>query len=130
MSEFERAAQFLKQGKLVAFPTETVYGLGADASNPEGVRRIFAAKGRPANHPLIVHLPGAHERPLGAGHPVRAEDWPPAFGPDHSPSFSARRRVIDEVTGGQDTVGLRAPSHPCRTGAAAGVRWWHRGAVS
>jgi L-threonylcarbamoyladenylate synthase len=51
-----RAAQRLREGSLVAFPTETVYGLGADAANPEAVRRIFAAKGRPADHPVIVHL--------------------------------------------------------------------------
>jgi len=51
------AAHLLRQGRLVAFPTETVYGLGADASNPDAVRRIFQAKGRPADHPLIVHIP-------------------------------------------------------------------------
>ena len=51
------AVTLLRQGRLVAFPTETVYGLGADASNPDAVRRIFQAKGRPADHPLIVHIP-------------------------------------------------------------------------
>jgi L-threonylcarbamoyladenylate synthase len=57
-AQIERAAALLRQGELVAFPTETVYGLGADAANPDAVARIFAAKGRPADHPLIVHIPG------------------------------------------------------------------------
>ena len=57
--EFARAVELLQAGELVAFPTETVYGLGADAANPEAVAKVFAAKGRPADHPLIVHLPGA-----------------------------------------------------------------------
>ena len=57
--ELEQAVRLLRAGELVAFPTETVYGLGADASNPAAVAKIFAAKGRPADHPLIVHLPEA-----------------------------------------------------------------------
>lgn len=57
--DFAKAVQLLQAGELVAFPTETVYGLGADAANPEAVAKIFTAKGRPADHPLIVHLPGA-----------------------------------------------------------------------
>lgn len=57
--DFAQAVKLLQDGELVAFPTETVYGLGADAANPEAVAKIFAAKGRPADHPLIVHLPGA-----------------------------------------------------------------------
>ena len=61
-----RATERLRAGELVAFPTETVYGLGADASNPLAVRRIFAAKGRPADHPLIVHLPDASDVPRWA----------------------------------------------------------------
>ena len=59
MTEIERAVALLKAGELVGIPTETVYGLGADAANPAAVAKIFAAKGRPADHPLIVHLPGA-----------------------------------------------------------------------
>jgi L-threonylcarbamoyladenylate synthase len=59
MSEVSRAAAMLRAGDLVAFPTETVYGLGADASNAAAVAKVFAAKGRPADHPLIVHLPDA-----------------------------------------------------------------------
>ena len=59
MTDVSRAAALLRAGELVAFPTETVYGLGADASNPLAIGKIFAAKGRPADHPLIVHLPDA-----------------------------------------------------------------------
>ena len=70
--ELQQAADILAQGGLVAFPTETVYGLGADAANPEAVAKIFAAKGRPADHPLIVHLPGAaHRRARSAGNSSR-----------------------------------------------------------
>jgi L-threonylcarbamoyladenylate synthase len=113
LSEFERAAQFLKQGKLVAFPTETVYGLGADACNPEGVRRIFALKGRPANHPLIVHLQGVDELVHWARDiPLSVERLASRFWPGPLTLVLKRATgVIDEVTGGQDTVGLRVPSH-------------------
>lgn len=108
------AAQCLRDGGLVAFPTETVYGLGADASNPAAVRRIFAAKGRPADHPLIVHLPGAEaleswarEIPPGAWR-LAERFWP-------GPLTLILRRAAKaplEVTGGQDSVGLRVPNHP------------------
>ncbi len=109
-----RAAAILKAGDVVAFPTETVYGLGADASNPDAVRKIFKLKGRPADHPVIVHI-------LGAGHidqyardiPDVARALAQRFWP--GPLTLVLRRaagVPDVVTGGQDTVGLRAPSHP------------------
>ena len=110
----EEAAAILRGGGLVAFPTETVYGLGADAANPEAVARIFAAKGRPANHPVIVHL----------GSVEQLTDWatdiPPAayrlaqhFWPGPLTLILKRHaRVSDAVTGGQDTVGLRVPGHP------------------
>lgn len=110
----EEAASILRHGGLVAFPTETVYGLGADAENPEAVARIFAAKGRPANHPLIVHI----------GHAGLLERWaadiPPSalrlaqhFWPGPLTLILKRStRVPDAVTGGQDTVGLRVPDHP------------------
>jgi L-threonylcarbamoyladenylate synthase len=110
----ERAADALAQGRLVAFPTETVYGLGADAANPDAVRRVFAAKGRPERHPLIVHLPDAshldawtREVPLGARALVRAF-WPGPL----TLILPRAARVNDAVTGGQDTVGLRVPAHP------------------
>jgi len=65
-AQISTAVSLLRQGKLVSFPTETVYGLGADAANPDAVRRIFALKGRPANHPLIVHLVAADQLNLWA----------------------------------------------------------------
>ena len=113
-AEIERAAAVLRAGGLVAFPTETVYGLGADASNPQAVAKIFAAKGRPQDHPLIVHLAGmellprwAREIPPAA-HKLAAAFWP-------GPLTLILRRaggVPDCVTGAQDTVGLRIPGHP------------------
>jgi L-threonylcarbamoyladenylate synthase len=112
--EIENAAEFLRAGGLVSFPTETVYGLGADATNPQALKRIFQAKGRPSDHPLIVHLADmselknwAREVPRGAW--LLAE----AFWP--GPLTIILRRgegVSDLVTGGQDTIGLRVPSHP------------------
>jgi L-threonylcarbamoyladenylate synthase len=114
MTDVSRAAELLRAGELVAFPTETVYGLGADASNPQAVAKIFAAKGRPADHPLIVHLPDASHLDRwavdipDAAHSLAAAFWP---GPltlilKRAPS------VCDAITGGQDTVGLRVPNHP------------------
>jgi len=112
--DIAHAAAILRGGGLVAFPTETVYGLGADATNPDAVRRIFAAKGRPADHPLIVHVGDAGE--LGAWArevPENARRLADAFWP--GPLTLILRRlasVSDLVTGGQDTVGVRVPSHP------------------
>ena len=110
----QEAAAVLHRGGLVAFPTETVYGLGADAENPAAVARIFAAKGRPADHPLIVHM--ARNDPLGRW----ARDIPPTafrlaqrYWPGPLTVILRRAdRVPDMVTGGQDTVGLRVPDHP------------------
>jgi len=113
-AQIERAARVLREGKLVAFPTETVYGLGADASSAQAVARIFAAKGRPANHPLIVHLAGADALPQWAreipeaAHALAERFWP-------GPLTLILKRapgVLDAVTGGQDSVGLRVPAHP------------------
>jgi L-threonylcarbamoyladenylate synthase len=109
-----RAAELLRRGELVAFPTETVYGLGADASNPEAVAKIFSAKGRPQDHPVIVHLPRA------ALMSEWAVDVPPAaielakrYWPGPLTLVLKRAsRVSDAITGGQDTVGLRVPAHP------------------
>src|SRR5687768_10611952 len=100
----ERAVQTLRRGGLVALPTETVYGLGADAQNELAVRRIFAAKGRPADHPLIVHLPGADALPDWAREvPPEARLLADAFWPGPL-SLVLRRtpRASDAVTGGQD----------------------------
>ncbi|HSB47907.1 MAG TPA: L-threonylcarbamoyladenylate synthase [Burkholderiales bacterium] len=112
-SELSRAVAVLRAGGLVAFPTETVYGLGADAGNPAAVRRIFEAKGRPAAHPVIVHLADAvqlanwaREVPEAARRLAR-KFWP-------GPLTVILRRasaVSDVVTGGQDTVAVRVPAH-------------------
>jgi L-threonylcarbamoyladenylate synthase len=114
LAEVSRAAALLRAGELVAFPTETVYGLGADARNPLAVGRIFAAKGRPADHPLIVHLPEAsHLERWAIDIPEAAGKLAAAFWP--GPLTLILRRhpsVLDAVTGGQDTVGLRVPNHP------------------
>jgi L-threonylcarbamoyladenylate synthase len=112
--EIERAAQLLRAGALVAFPTETVYGLGADARNADAVRRIFDVKGRPAEHPVIVHLAGADlvphwAREASPGALALAD----AFWPGPLTLILPRaENVLDVVTGGQDSVGLRVPAHP------------------
>jgi L-threonylcarbamoyladenylate synthase len=113
-ADIEAAAVRLRAGELVAFPTETVYGLGADALNPEAVRRIFAAKGRPADHPLIVHLPDASQLGIWARDiPREAIALADAFWPGPLTLILKREAdVPDEVTGGQDTVGVRVPAHP------------------
>ncbi len=110
----KEAAGILRRGGLVAFPTETVYGLGADASNPAAVARIYAVKGRPPNHPVIVHIGEvgqlacwAREIPEPAAK-LAARFWP-------GPLTLLLRRasgVGDDLTGGQETIGLRVPGHP------------------
>jgi L-threonylcarbamoyladenylate synthase len=112
--QLDRAARALRLGQLVAFPTETVYGLGADARNPHAVARIFAAKGRPTDHPVIVHLAetGALFRWAGTV-PADAMRLARAFWPGPLTLILPRAPgVPDAVTGGQDNVGLRVPSHP------------------
>jgi L-threonylcarbamoyladenylate synthase len=110
----QTAAAYLRAGELVAFPTETVYGLGADASNPQAVRRIFAAKGRPADHPVIVHLASAGGATgWAAAMPDEARALADAFWPGPLTLILPRAPHVDDiVTGGQDTVGLRVPAHP------------------
>ncbi|CAM4285403.1 Threonylcarbamoyl-AMP synthase [Bordetella tumbae] len=109
-----RAADRLLAGELVAFPTETVYGLGADAENPQAVARIYAAKGRPSNHPVIVHVaPGADLHYWAREIPPQAQRLIEAFWP--GPLTLILPRVPhrgDVVSGGQDSIGLRCPSHP------------------
>lgn len=113
-ADIERAVAVLRLGGLVAFPTETVYGLGADASNPQAVARIFAAKGRPADHPVIVHLAEAGQLPRWARLvPEAARRLAAAFWPGPLTLILPRAAgVSDAVTGGQDSVGIRVPSHP------------------
>jgi L-threonylcarbamoyladenylate synthase len=103
----------LKSGVLVAFPTETVYGLGADATNPDAVARIYSVKGRPADHPLIVHL--ADMQDIGEWSdeiPDYAIDLARSFWPGPMTLILKRSELAqDFITGGQDTVGLRVPDH-------------------
>jgi L-threonylcarbamoyladenylate synthase len=108
------AATRLAAGELVAFPTETVYGLGADAKNPDAVAKIFAAKGRPADHPVIVHVQSIAALAIwGVNVPAAARGLAEAFWPGPLTLIVKRAaHVSDAVTGGQDTVGLRCPSHP------------------
>ncbi|HYN11878.1 MAG TPA: L-threonylcarbamoyladenylate synthase [Burkholderiales bacterium] len=111
--EIRRAAELLRAGGLVAFPTETVYGLGADASNPKAVARLYAVKRRPPEHPVIIHFASAEKafswaREVPARARMLAERlWPGPL------TLILKRSVLaqDFVTGGQDTVGLRVPSH-------------------
>jgi L-threonylcarbamoyladenylate synthase len=113
-AEIGRAAALLRAGALVAFPTETVYGLGADASNPDAVAGIFAAKGRPQDHPLIVHLASVELLPQWAkAFPPAAQKLAAAFWPGPLTLILERSGgVPDCVTGGQDSVGVRIPGHP------------------
>lgn len=112
--EIDAAVAALRAGDVIGLPTETVYGLAGDASNPMAVARIFAIKGRPSSHPVIVHLPDA-------GHVARwARETPPAatalmrrFWPGPLTIVLPRApSVPDAVTGGQDTVAVRVPAHP------------------
>lgn len=114
LPEIEMAVRKLEQGGLVAFPTETVYGLGADAENPAAVAAIYAAKGRPSNHPVIVHLPIGADLQYWAEHiPSQAHRLIEAFWPGPLTLILKRANNIpDCVSGGQDTIGLRCPSHP------------------
>lgn len=113
-AEIARAATILEAGGLVAFPTETVYGLGADAENPAAVAKIFQIKGRPSNHPVIVHL--APEADLGywvQRVPPAAQSLIDAFWPGPLTLILPRADEIPAaVAGGQNTIGVRCPSHP------------------
>ncbi len=117
-AELQAALAALHRGELVAFPTETVYGLGADASNEQAVRRIFAAKGRPADHPVIVHLPeGAALEEWAAVVSPAALRLSKRFWPGPLTMILPKApHVLDVVTGGQQSVGLRIPDHPVAQG--------------
>ncbi|WP_443113065.1 L-threonylcarbamoyladenylate synthase [Herbaspirillum seropedicae] len=108
------AARTLERGGLVAFPTETVYGLGGDAENPAAIAAIYAAKGRPANHPVIVHVsPEADIGYWAASVPVEARRLIASFWPGPLTLILKRAAHIpDAVAGGQDSVGVRCPAHP------------------
>ncbi len=108
------AAELIAAGQLVAFPTETVYGLGADALNPAAAARIYAAKGRPSDNPLIVHVAGRSQvESLAARVPDAALRLMDAFWPGPLTIVLPKRPIVpDAVTGGMDTVALRMPDHP------------------
>lgn len=110
----KKAARILADGGLVAFPTETVYGIGANALNPEAVRGIFEAKGRPQDNPLIVHVTTLGEmEPLVAEFPDSARRLADAFWPGPLTIILPKTGAVPEVTsGGLDTVAVRMPSHP------------------
>lgn len=113
-SAITQAVTILKQGGLVALPTETVYGLAADARNAVAVQKVFRAKGRPSDHPLIVHLATASAMDDWARDiPTVARDLAHAFWPGPLTLVLRRRPgVLDAVTGGMDTIALRVPDHP------------------
>ncbi len=123
------AARRIQAGGLVGFPTETVYGLGADASSDSAVAGIFAAKGRPADHPLIVHVASQQQVDVYASSvPAFAQRLISAFWPGPLTVILPRRAGVGTAAaGGQDSIGLRCPSHPvaqallraCKTGVAA-----------
>ena len=112
--KIREAVQALKKGLLVAFPTETVYGLGADASNPQALDLLYRVKGRPGDHPVIVHLASAEEVPRWARVvPQVAWELARRFWPGPMTLILPRAEgVSDRLTGGQETVGLRVPGHP------------------
>jgi L-threonylcarbamoyladenylate synthase len=113
-SAITQAAQVLAAGGLVAFPTETVYGLGADAASDSAVAGIFAAKGRPSDHPLIVHVPDATAvTRFAAAVPPVAQRLMQAFWPGPLTLILPRRPEAGRAAaGGQDSIGLRCPAHP------------------
>ena len=123
--DIREAAEILKRGGLLGIPTETVYGLGASGLDPEAVERIFAAKGRPQDNPLILHVPSADwlarycEDIPAAAYALAERFWPGTL------TMILRRRPIvpDAVTAGLETVGMRCPDHPVTRDiiAAAGV---------
>jgi L-threonylcarbamoyladenylate synthase len=109
------AVRVLRRGGLVAFPTETVYGLGADAAHADALRRLYAVKGRPPDHPVIVHVAAAAQLDeLAREVPDLAHDLARAFWPGPLTLVVLKRtgRVAPEATGGRETVGLRVPDHP------------------
>ena len=112
--DFAEAAQLLRDGELVAFPTETVYGLGGDALDPDASRRIYAAKGRPSDNPLIVHIADTDALPVLAEEiPQSAWELADRFWPGPLTIILRKKEIVpDATTGGLDTVAIRMPSDP------------------
>ena len=113
-ASMREAAELIKQGELVAFPTETVYGLGADALRPEAAKKIYAAKGRPSDNPLIVHICKYEELlSIAKKVPPQAKKLADTFWPGPLTMIVWKNeRVPYETTGGMDTVAVRMPNHP------------------
>src|SRR3954466_13459423 len=114
MSAIEKALELLKSGDVVAFPTETVYGLGADATDASAVRKIFHLKGRPSTNPLICHVADIDvAKKYARVWPEMAEKLARAFWPGALTIVLPKTDdIVDEATAGLKTVGLRAPDHP------------------
>jgi L-threonylcarbamoyladenylate synthase len=121
-------ADAIRAGALIGLPTETVYGLGADASSDEAVAKIFAAKGRPADHPLIVHVAALDGGMSGVAHyaqqvPAFAKQLMAAFWPGPLTLILPRRTGVGAAAaGGQDSIGLRCPAHPAAQAVLAALR--------
>ncbi|XZG71539.1 L-threonylcarbamoyladenylate synthase [Chitinibacteraceae bacterium HSL-7] len=117
MTDLDLALERLASGELVAIPTETVYGLAADARNADAIAKIFALKGRPADHPVIVHIAGSQQlSDWAVDIPAAAYALAEAFWPGPLTLILPRHPDVPlAVTGGQDTVGVRAPDHPLTT---------------
>ena len=118
------AASVIKAGGLVAFPTETVYGLGADATDKNAAKKIYAAKGRPSDNPLIIHVASPEDARIYAEVSELYERLARAFMPGPLTVIMPKKLIVpDEVTGGLDSVAVRCPSHPIARAliSAAGV---------
>ena len=113
-NEMKEAAELIRKGELVAFPTETVYGLGADALHPEASKKIYAAKGRPSDNPLIVHICKFEELvSIAKEVPAQAEKLADAFWPGPLTMIVWKNEKVPyETTGGMETVAIRMPKHP------------------
>ncbi|BCV24101.1 MAG TPA: threonylcarbamoyl-AMP synthase [Firmicutes bacterium] len=124
LEALEEAGELIRRGELVAFPTETVYGLGGNALDPEAAGKIYAAKGRPSDNPLIVHVAHPAEiEPLVRAVPEVAERLMARFWPGPlTLIFPARPEVPRRTTGGLDTVAIRLPSHPVALAFLAAAR--------
>ena len=112
--DMREAAEIIRSGGLVAFPTETVYGLGANALDPEASKRIYAAKGRPSDNPLIVHISRFEELlSIAKEVPPQAKKLADAFWPGPLTMIVWKNEKVPyETTGGMDTVAIRMPNHP------------------
>ena len=110
----KEAADLIREGELVAFPTETVYGLGADALHPEASKKIYAAKGRPSDNPLIVHISKFEDLiRIAKEVPAEAKKLSDAFWPGPLTMIVQKNEKVPyETTGGMDTVAIRMPNHP------------------